>query len=366
MSIKKKNCWVIIFLISIMERVMNKLTNIELKNELLLRIQKNFPLTARPFEVIANELHTTEDEILKILNNEKKEGIIRQTSAIFDTKKLKYNSSLVAFSIDEDKIDYAVEILNSHPGISHNYERNHSYNIWFTIAVAPNSILGLEKSIEILAKLTKANDYIVLPTLKLFKISVKLDTTSKESKKEQLVQKSFKNIELNEYYYKFIKLLQKDIEFKKEPFKDIIKELNISYEELFQVINDFLESGVMRRFASILNHRKAGFSANAMVVWNIDEANAQQIGETAASFSEVSHCYLRPKYPNWQYNLFTMIHGKTTQDTQKTIDEIAKNIEYKDKMALYSSKEFKKVRIIYFSDEFEAWEEENKKYIKDI
>jgi DNA-binding Lrp family transcriptional regulator len=115
----------------------------------------------------------------------------------------------------------------------------------------------------------------------------------------------------------------------------------------------------MRRFASILNHRKAGFSANAMVVWDIDEKKSQDIGEIAASFSAVSHCYLRPQYPNWKYNLFTMIHGKTEDDTQKTIEDIANKIEYRDKMALYSSKEFKKVRIIYFSDEFENWEKEN-------
>lgn len=339
---------------------MTQTVQLELKNEVLLRIQKNFPLTKKPFLDIANELHTTEDKVLEILNEAKKEGVIRQTSAIFDTKKLGYKSSLVAFEIAAEDIDEAVKILNAHPGISHNYERNHSFNIWFTIAVPPNSILGLEKSIEILAKQTKAKDFIVLPTLKLFKIAVKLDTTSKEEKQEEVVKRSFTTLELQEYHYKFIKLLQQNIEFVSEPFKFIIDELNIDYDELFSVANEFLSSGVMRRFASILNHRKAGFSANAMVVWEIDEKDAQSIGEKAASFSAVSHCYLRPQYPNWKYNLFTMIHGKTTDETNSTIDDIAKVIEYKNKMALYSSREFKKVRIVYFSDEFSKWEEANK------
>ena len=156
---------------------MTKVPQIELKNEILLRIQKNFPLVEKPFLAIANELHTTEENVLEILNEAKQENIIRQTSAIFDTKKLGYNSSLVAFEIAIEDIDSAVKILNAHPGISHNYERNHSFNIWFTIAVAPNSTLGLEKSIEILAKKTKAKDFIVLPTLKLVKISVILNTS---------------------------------------------------------------------------------------------------------------------------------------------------------------------------------------------
>jgi DNA-binding Lrp family transcriptional regulator len=117
----------------------------------------------------------------------------------------------------------------------------------------------------------------------------------------------------------------------------------------------------MRRFACILNHRKAGFSANAMVVWDIEEGQkGEEIGKVAASFSAVSHCYLRPKYPTWNYNLFTMIHGKTKEDTQAVIDSISNEIEYKSKMPLYSSREFKKVRIKYFCDEFKQWED---KYI---
>ena len=327
-----------------------------MKDEILLRIQKNFPLVARPFEAIAQELQTSEEKVLEILQEEKKNNVIRQTSAIFDTKKLGYTSSLVAFEVDEDKIDNAVAILNAHPGISHNYERNHQFNIWFTIAVSPQTKLGLEKSVEILAELTKANNYIILPTLKLFKIAVKLDTTNKEKKKEAVQNKTYTTMELTPSHYEIIKLLQQDIKFISEPFKHIIEKLNISYETLFETMETFKQAGVMRRFASILNHRKAGFNANAMVVWDIDEKKALEIGKEAAAFSAVSHCYLRPKYDNWKYNLFTMIHGKTPEDTQSVIDAIAQNIEYQDNMALYSSREFKKVRIQYFCDEFEQWE----------
>lgn len=333
-----------------------------MKDEILYRVQKNFPLTKKPFEQIALELDTTEDIVLDILKKEKENNIIRQTSAIFDTKKLGYKSSLVAFEISEDDIDAAVEILNSHPGISHNYERNHSYNIWFTLAIAPNSKSNLEETVDVLSKLTKAKDYIVLPTLKLFKISVKLDTTNKQDKKEKIVKKDFKAMQLNDHHYNVIKEAQNNIEIKSEPFKEIIEKLDISYEEFFDTLKEFQEAGVMRRFACILNHRKAGFNANAMVVWDIEEGQkGEDIGKIAAGFSAVSHCYLRPKYPTWNYNLFTMIHGKTKEDTQEVIDNISKEIEYKSKMPLYSSREFKKVRIKYFCDEFKDWEE---RYIK--
>jgi len=324
--------------------------------EILSRIQKKFPLTPKPFVQIAQELNTTEEEVLKILNQEKEAGIIRQTSAIFDTKRLGYKSSLVAFKIAPQKIDKAVEIINAHPGVSHNYERNHEFNIWFTMAVAPDSQLGLEKTIAILAELTQADDYIMLPTLKLFKINVKLNTTGKDEKKEKVKKVVHKEIELTPLHHQIIQKVQYDIDFVSEPFKETIDTLNISYETFFNILSELQESGMMRRFASILNHRKAGFNANAMVVWDVDEANGERIGENAAAFSAVSHCYLRPKYENWPYNLFTMVHGKTTEETNAIIEEMAQEIPSKSHMPLYSSREFKKVRIEYFTPAFEEWE----------
>ncbi len=325
--------------------------------EILSIIQKSFPLVPRPFQAIGEKLGISEDEIIKILKNEKNRGIIRQTSAIFDTKRLGYSSSLVAFKIDEDEIESAVKILNSHPGISHNYERNHEFNIWFTIAVEPNSRFGLQKSVEILAKLTNARDYITLPTLKLFKISVKLNTTGKDRQREKVKKVKNLDISLTPLHKKVIKAAQYDIEIVAEPFKKIVDELDIEYEQFFGILNELKDAGVMRRFASILNHRKAGFSANAMVVWDIDERNGIQTGETAASFSAVSHCYLRPKYPNWPYNLFTMIHGKTEEETNNIIQEIASQIQSNSHIPLYSTREFKKVRIEYFTPKFKDWEE---------
>lgn len=329
-----------------------------MKDEILSRIQKKFPLVARPFKVIADELNMSEDEVLEILQEQKKSNIIRQTSAIFDTKRLGYVSSLVAFRIPSDKISDAVKIINSHPGISHNYERNHDFNIWFTVAVSPTSVLGLEKTVEILAKATGAEDYIILPTLKLFKINVKLNTTGNDDKKEEVKRVKHTEIEMTPLHHSIIRYAQNDIEMVKEPFKNIVEALNIDYDTFFNALSELQEAGVMRRFASILNHRKAGFSANAMVVWDVDEKNGEEIGEKAAAFSAVSHCYLRPKYANWSYNLFTMVHGKSTEETNAIIADMALEIEAKSYMPLYSSREFKKVRIEYFTPEFEAWEEQ--------
>jgi DNA-binding Lrp family transcriptional regulator len=327
-----------------------------MKSVLLSIIQKKFPLTSRPFAVIADEIGSSEERVIELLLEEKKSKIIRQISPIFDTKRLGYSSSLISFKVRYEDIDSAVEVINSHPGVSHNYEREHPFNIWFTLAVAPDSKLGLKETVEILAQEAKAIDFIILPTLKLFKIAVKLNTTGKDAKKERVAKPKSKDIELTPLHLKVIKLSQNDIPIVKEPFKDIVERLGIGYDEFFSILNELKDAGVMRRFAGILNHRKAGFNANAMVVWDIDEKKGLEIGKKAAEFSAVSHCYLRPKYPNWPYNLFTMVHGKTPEETNSIIKEIASEIEHFSRRPLYSVREFKKVRIKYFSPEFEEWE----------
>jgi len=332
--------------------------NKNIENELLFYMQNSFPMVKKPFEVIAKELDISENEVLTIVRKLKEEKIIRQTSAIFDTKRLGYKSSLVAFKVDEDKVNTAAQIINAHPGVSHNYLRNHDYNIWFTMAVSPDSKFGLEKTIEILKARTGASDAITLPTLKMFKISVKMDTTGKRAKKEKLKKLAHKEIILTAKHVAVIKALQKDIEIISEPFKKSLKKLNLSYEEFFALANELKESGIMRRFATILNHRKAGFGANAMSVWVVPEDKGEQIGKEFAEFSAVSHCYLRPSYPNWPYNLFAMVHAKTQEECDVLIEEMAQQSGLTEYGKLYSTVEFKKQRLVYFDDAFQIWEED--------
>jgi DNA-binding Lrp family transcriptional regulator len=328
-----------------------------MRDELLYRMQNEFPMSRRPFAEIASAIGSDEESVLEMVAELKADGIIRQTSAIFDTRRLGYASSLVAFRVDEEDIPAAVDAINSHPGVSHNYERNHDFNIWFTLAVAPDSRLGLEGTIEKLAKMSNAKEYIALPTLKMFKISVKLDTTGKRPKKEKVQRARSGDIELGPRHYAVIRELQKDIAVVSEPFAESVKKLSMDYDEFFSIAQEMKESGVMRRFATILNHRKAGFTANAMSVWRVPEEKGEELGRKIAGFSAVSHCYLRPSYPNWPYNLFAMVHAKTQEGCDAIIEEIAAETGLEDYAKLYSTREFKKRRIVYFDPSFEEWEE---------
>jgi DNA-binding Lrp family transcriptional regulator len=330
-----------------------------MRDELLYEMQHAFPIADRPFKILAEKLDSSEDRVIDEIQKLKDDKIIRQTSAIFDTKRLGYKSSLVAFKVDEDRIDQAAAIINAHPGVSHNYLRNHDFNIWFTMAVAPDSKLGLEKTIDILKEKTGAQGSIILPTLKMFKIKVQMDTTGRRAKKEKVKKVAHKDMELTPKHIALIKELQKDITVTTEPFKEAAEKLGMGYEEFFGIANELRDAGVMRRFATILNHRKAGFSANAMSVWVVPESKGEAIGKQMAEFSAVSHCYLRPSYPQWPYNLFAMVHGKTQEECDATIEEMAAETGLKEYSKLYSTREFKKQRLVYFDDAFDEWEKEN-------
>lgn len=148
-------------------------------------VQDGFPLVVRPFEKIGNMLGISEDEAVGVYRNLKEEKVIRQTSAILDTKRLGYDSSLVAFMLGEDDIEEAASFVGTHPGVSHNYKREHPFNLWFTVAVPPDSKIGLRDTVELMAKRAGAKDFMILPTLKMFKIAVKLDTNKTKELKEK-------------------------------------------------------------------------------------------------------------------------------------------------------------------------------------
>jgi DNA-binding Lrp family transcriptional regulator len=333
------------------EKIIDLLSSIsESDKELLNEIQWTFPLVTRPFDAIAKKFNTTPEIIKKNLNNLKENGVLRQLSAIFDTRKLGYTSSLVAMEIEHDKLDYVASQINRHPGVSHNYERDHQFNLWFTLAVPPGT--NLDNELEKFNVLKGIKKVRMLPTLQLFKIGVKLDMI--DDKKHDIApseeKKEIKNIkfEPTEEDKDFIRELQKDMEIIDEPFIKAAKNLGLTEEELFEKMRYYEDIGVMRRFAAILRHRQVGFTANGMIVWKVPEDRITAVGETLGSFPQISHCYERPTYDDWPYNVFSMIHCKTHDEANDVAKTIQDQIHVDEYRILFSSREFKKTRVEYF------------------
>ncbi len=321
-----------------------------LDKEILNEIQWTFPLTPKPFDDIAKKFDTTPEIIKERLINLKKIGVLRQLSAIFDTRRLGYKSSLVAMEIESDKLEHVANQINRHPGVSHNYQRDHQFNLWFTLAVPPGSDLKTEvDKFSILKGIKKVR---MLPTIKLFKIGVKLDMV--DEKKHDVIpseeKKEINNIKFvpTETDKEFIRELQKDMDIIDRPFLDASKKLGLTEHELFEKLKYYENIGVMRRFAAILRHREVGFTANGMIVWIVPDEKIEEVGLKLGAFPQVSHCYQRPTYPDWPYSVFSMIHCKSEEEAGEMTKTIQSQINIPDYKILFSTREFKKTRVEYF------------------
>lgn len=327
--------------------------------QLLTLIQKEIPLTSRPFEAIGRQMGLDGVEVILRTNRLKDEKIIRQISAIFDTKSLGYKSTLVAMRFPEDKIDQGAEVINQHPGVSHNYKRSHDFNLWFTVAVPPKD--SLEEHIQRLHEMSGADKTLILPTLKLYKIGVKLDLTGKESSQEnsdEIYDESRRRKaapDLTDFEIEFIRAMQEDFPLTDEPYKKIARQMGVTEEELFAAMKSFEGRGYLRRIAGILHHRKAGFAANCMFVWQIPEERLDDAGAQFALFREVSHCYKRPIYPEFPYAIYTMVHAAKVSDCELIAKRMEEKVGAWPRLNLLSTKEYKKIRLKYFTKELEEW-----------
>jgi len=330
-----------------------------LDKEILNEIQWTFPLVAQPYHDIAKKFSITPEAIKQRLINLKKIGVLRQLSAIFDTRKLGYKSSLIAMEIEADKLDFVAQQINRHPGVSHNYERNHQFNLWFTLAVPPGTDLKTE--VDKIKKLEGIKKVRLLPTIKLFKIGVKLDIVEEKKheikpseEKKKIRDVKFVAIEEDK---EFIRELQKDLDIVDRPFLNAAKKLGMTEEQVFEKLKQYEEIGVMRRFAAILRHRDVGFVANGMIVWKVPKERITEVGEKLGAFPQVSHCYQRPVYADWPYNVFSMIHCKSQDEAQEMAKTIQNQINVDDYRILFSAREFKKTRVEYFVEQKFSLEE---------
>jgi DNA-binding Lrp family transcriptional regulator len=332
----------------------------EADKKLLNLLQGSFPLAERPFAELARVAALSEREVLARTQRLLDERIIREITPIFDTRVLGYSSMLVAAKVDPEHPWRAAKIINSHPGVSHNYLRDHDFNLWFTIATEPESRLGLQGTLDVLQRLTGAQSVRQLPTLRLFKIRMDLEmekgTDALAAAAEVIDHKEPEAIELSDLDLDVIRATQGPMEATSQPFATASAELDMPVTQLLEHLEGMRERRALRRVAAILFHRRAGFSANGMGVWKVPEDRILELGPRMSSYRGISHCYQRPTYPDWPYSVFTMAHGRSKDECDAILDSIAADTGIEERRTLYSSTEFKKIRLRYFTDEHAKWE----------
>lgn len=324
--------------------------------KLLNLIQSRFPLVDNPYEDLGRELGINEQEAIDRLRVLKRRNVVRQISAIFDTRRIGYKTTLVAIAYPEDKLVAGALKINQHPGVSHNYAREGSYyNLWFTLAVPPDD--DLEATVTRMARETEALTFRIMPTIRFFKIGVNFDMVKEKGAAYNYSPDGFDGapakdwdqaVPISEADKAAIRELQEDLPLVPRPFDAMAQRLGMSADELFALAREFEARRIMRRFSAVLHHRRSGFRANAMIVWKVPSERSEEVGMLMGQHPAVTHCYERPTFPDWPYTHFTMVHATSEEECEETARAIAQTTGIADRLLLYSTREYKKTRVRYF------------------
>jgi len=322
-----------------------------LHRKLLDRIQLSFPLTENPYAELARELNSDAEQIHRAVLDLRESRVIRRIGGSFVPVRLGYISALVASRVDPARLEEAAACASAFPEVTHNYERRGVYNLWFTV-IAENRdrmdhILG---SVRQQPGVTALHE---LPAIHTFKLRVKFqfsdDRRPRSPGAATASDASPEPIAIDDLDRLIIARCCGDIGESPQPFVDLATELGASVDDLLGRLRRYRETGALRRFGAILRHQKAGFSANGMSVWDVAPEDVARVGGIMAAFPEVSHCYERPRMPDWPYNVYGMIHGHSEDECLAVGRRIARETGLDEFRMLFSVREFKKTSMVYLA-----------------
>jgi len=243
-------------------------------------------------------------------------------------------------------------LVNQLPGVTHNYRRQHQYNLWFTLTADSRQIL--ENILKKLRGQTGINEFYSLPAQAVYKTNVVFRLTQDAPAPEAAPQQTPLVAEtLSARQKELVRLLQQDLPLVQQPFAEIGSQLGWPASEVIGQIERWMDSRLIRRFGAIVNHRRLGFEGNGMAVFAVPSHEADDLGRRLAGYPEVTHCYRRPALPDWHYTLFAMVHGSSQEEVRATVSRIAVDLGLDDYTILFSTTEYKKTSMKYFMENTE-------------
>ncbi|MCW8941583.1 MAG: AsnC family transcriptional regulator [Gammaproteobacteria bacterium] len=302
----------------------------QLQREFINHFQGNFPLEERPFQEIADQLGSTEDSIIAIVNKLKQDRLISRFGPLYDAARIGGGLTLAAMTVPEERYQMVTETVNRYREVAHNYRREHELNMWFVLATEQPEDLH-----EVISSIEKATGLAVLnfPKQQEFYIGLWLHLSSdgKHStvpvphQVQDPINDSLKVLgyDLDDTDRKLISATQAGLPLEPSPYKNIADSLGLTQDDVLQRLRNMLYSGVIRRIGAVPNHYRLGLTANGMTVWDVPDNKIEQLGELIGKLDFVSHCYQRPRHlPVWPYNLFAMVHGHSEDEVKNKVKKI--------------------------------------------
>ncbi len=321
----------------------------DLETRLLSRIQADFPLVERPFLALAGDLGSAEAEVIERVRDLLDQGLIREISPVFEVRRLGYVSTLAAAEVPPERVADVTDIISKYPEVTHSYLRDHQYNLWFTVVACGH--LVKELTLASIGDRTGCRPIHNLPAVQVFKVravfslaDTHLDRPIPCATNRASTHQRGKHAPdaLSTADWDVIEALQEGIVAAEEPFAPLADRARLSQPEFLECAQALCARGVIRRFGARLRHHRVGIEGNAMVVWDVAARQIKRVGQTLAAFPQVSHCYERPPFADFPYNLYTMVHAKTLDLIAEVVDEMAEAAGIVDYEMLRTVRELKK------------------------
>lgn len=318
----------------------------DIDKEVFLELEKGIPITERPFKRIGDSLNLQEEEVFNEIKKYYAKNLIRRFGGVFDINLIGYKSCLCAVKVDNNNLSYVSEHIKKIPHITHCYVRDYPINLWFTFSIHQNHF---EKAINELKSFFEPDILLCLPAVKRFKTSVIFDLgLEKHTLDTAFLLKSDSS---NRYFTEDEKTLARklwDFPIAINPFKEISKDLGLSSGFIIDKLEEWKKEKILKRIGIIPFHYNLGYKANIMCAWKVPQEKVDSIGLKVSENRNVTHCYERKTYPEFENNFYAMIHGSSLEEASKVFDDISKEINIENGIKLLSTKEIKKTSLKLF------------------
>ncbi len=280
--------------------------------------QRGFPLVPRPFAQIAREVHVEEDVVLQEFIQLKREGVLDRIGPVFRPNAVGA-STLAAMAVPAARLEEVARLVSEQPGVNHNYERGHAWNLWF-VATAPDAA-RVEAT---LARIEQASGLTVLrlPLVEEYHIDLGFDLQTRAVPRDPGLQRKFSP--LSDEERSLVRETAAGLPLVPAPYAQVARSAGLGEKEVVDKLHEMLADGRIRRIGAVIRHRRLGYDANAMVVWDVPDDTLPDVAPALARDAAVTLCYRRARaLPQWPYNLYCMVHGRSRERVRTEVERIS-------------------------------------------
>ena len=296
------------------------------EQRLINEFQHAFPMVARPYQAIGEQLGLAESAVLECFQSLQAAGVVSRVGPVFSPGRVGC-STLAALAVPVADFEATARWISALPETNHNYEREDTYNLWFVITASDDAHLQ-----AIIGRIRDKYTYpmLVLPLLEQFHIDLGFDLTATEASAKTAYPSATTRSEplsLTTDQRDVISQLQHGLPLVSEPYAVLWPDDPAKAQFAIEQLDAWQRGGVIKRFGVIVRHHELGYKENAMVVWDIPDDRVSTLAREMAATPAVTLCYRRPRQlPTWPYNLFCMIHGKDRATVHAAIAKLCDSV----------------------------------------